>query len=123
MNTLRTTVRVAFLVLVMVTYAKKSYAGPNWGEYCNAPCIGTVRAMSCQFIDFADYDYGVADESTCGDSEYGDAQTEAYARYWWICRDLAGGPPPEYASFSINCTDVPTQGSFSCWYPDVTCGS
>jgi len=124
MKTFRNTVRVVFLVLVMLTYAKNSYAGPNWNIYCSGGCNGAGwRVNNCQFIDYSDYPYGVADESWCGWDYYGDPYQEGLGFAYWVCYGMSGGQAPPYSSFYASCTEEPTQGSFYCSYFDPTCGS
>jgi hypothetical protein len=125
MKTIRTIVRVVFLVLVMLTYARNSYAGANWGVYCNSMCREDGwRINSCTFVDFWDDPLGVADESWCGWDPHdpGDVSQEGQAMAYWACVGMAGVQPP-YATFSVSCTEEPTQGSFTCNYFDFECGS
>ena len=87
MQTASRIARVVFFVLVFISYARPSLAGPNWNQYCNTPCVGPIRWVQCSFIDYSDYDLGVYDESQCDledQEEFGDPYTQAYSHYWHL---------------------------------------
>jgi hypothetical protein len=124
MQTAARVARVVFLVLAFISYARPSLAGPNWNEYGGSTCKGSIRWLQFSFIDYADYDYGVYDESQCDPGsagEFGDPSTSAYSRYWHICQ-AESGTSTFYWSFS--CSDEPTEGNVLCTFEDlVNCGS
>ena len=135
MRTTTNIVRVVFLILAMVAYARPSFAGyPMWWPSCTTTCLGPILRMQCEFFDNADQ----WDEfSGCEDNweepnhtsccvgplgEFGDAYREAYARYYQGCQDAAGGAGASFYSFS--CSENATRGNFTCSYEDlVSCGS
>ena len=122
-------VRVAFMVLAMVTYARPSSAGsPSWYANCDSGCTGSARYHQCTFIDYADIwdtEPGCTDtwwtdpyhSSCCGDGP--DYEHEAYTHWYEECRLWAGGGPPTFTGFS--CSDNYTAGSFYCSYSDESC--
>ena len=136
MKTATNVIRVVFLVLAMVTYARPSFAGsPAWWADCNSGCNGLVRYHQCTFMDYNDWwdtysgteacaDAWLTDEShiSCcisGASEWGDPYHEAYARFYGDCYGWAGGGSITFTGWS--CSENATRGSFYCSYIDESC--
>lgn len=123
-------IRLVFLVLAAVTYARPAIAGaPFWTENCNMYCSGSVRVLECTFqdnYDGWDNEPGCEDTwqsnpnhtSCCGGDEFGDPYHEAYARYYQGCHAMGSGS--WFTGFS--CNENYTRGSFYCSFDDPSCG-
>lgn len=115
MKATNTIVRVVFMVLVLVTYARPALAGPHWQEYCDTHCNGQVRVWECSFVDNNDYFF---EESECfGSDPYDDAD----AHYYYLCYQYAGGGGGTNFHM-LSCQENPSRGSFYCSYDDISCG-
>ena len=73
MQTAGKIVRIVFLVLAFVSYARPSLASPFFVEGCSDQCFGNIRWHQCSFVDYWDYPNGPYNESVC---EYWEQEPE-----------------------------------------------
>jgi hypothetical protein len=117
MQTAGKIVRIVFLVLAFVSYARPSLADPTFMEGCSDQCYGNIRWHQCSFVDDWDYPNGPENESTCWDSWGWDYWAVAYNYYWEYCRSQAGH---EFFGYNFqSCQEEPTRGTFLCTWEDL----